>query len=213
MQLFLSGSGSGEKSAQLDKKFIEAVGVEKPVLYIPIALGTTEHPYSACFEWIKGNFIPFNFSNFIMWTEKELEGKTLKDFEQFSGVYIGGGNTFKLLKVLKELGIFEILKKLVEKNIPIYGGSAGAIILGKTISSAIGYDENEVSLKDLSAMNLLNDYDVWSHYVERQNNEIKEYMSKYNLSKVFAIPEDAGLYVTENEVVEVGKGEIIRIKC
>lgn len=122
MKLFLTGGGSGVKSIEVDKKFLEAVDMSKPILYIPIAIDTTRHPYPGCLDWLKRNFTHFNFDNFIMWTEEELKSKTEHDFEQFGGVYIGGGNCFKLLENLKEFGTFEILRSLALRGIPIYGG-------------------------------------------------------------------------------------------
>src|SRR5680860_142968 len=136
MKLFLSGGGAGEDSKKIDAEFIRTLDLVKPVLYIPIAIDTAKHPYLDCLDWIKNNFKSFGFENFVMWTEEDLKGKNLSDFEQFSGVYIGGGNTFKLLKELKDFGTFEILKNLAQSGIPIYGGSAGAIIMAKTIIPA-----------------------------------------------------------------------------
>src|SRR3989339_1430483 len=100
MKLFLSGGGSGNESEQIDAEFIKALDKTKPVLYIPIAIDTEKHPYGECLEWLKNNFQPFGFDNFVMWTEEDLKDKKMADFEQFGGIYIGGGNTFKLLKEL-----------------------------------------------------------------------------------------------------------------
>jgi len=208
MKLFLSGGGSDKDSIELDKKYIQALNVGKPILYIPIAIDTQRHPYSECLKWLRGQFQPLGFDNFIMWTENELREKTLKDFEQFGGIYIGGGNTFKLLKELKEFGTFEILKELAQKDIPIYGGSAGAIILARTIIPALSADANEVKITDFSALNLLQDYDIWCHYKDQMDQEIYKYSSEHDLKKVIAVPESAGLYVTENMIVAVGPSEI-----
>ena len=208
MKLFLSGGGSDMQSIEVDRKFIEAIDISKPVLYIPVAINTDKHPYLGCLEWLKGDFAKFNFSNFVMWTEKDLKNKTERDFEQFGGVYIGGGNTFKLLSDLKEFGTFDILKSLAYKNMPIYGGSAGAIVLTRTIIPAISADPNDINLKDLSALNLLSGNDIWCHYDPSMETVIQKFLKEYDLKKIIAIPEDAGLFVSEKGIETVGPNVI-----
>lgn len=204
MKLFLGGGGDREDSIEIDKKFVANLDLSKPLLYIPIAINTEKHPYSGCLEWLFGTLGPLGVKNIVMWVEDDLKQKKEEDFGQFAGIYIGGGNTFKLLKELKEFGTFEILRKLAEKNVPVYGGSAGAIIFAKTIIPALSADENNVGLTDFSAYNLINDYDMWCHYSESLDSVVIKYMEKFNLEKIIAIPENAGLFVTNESIETVG---------
>lgn len=206
MKLFLSGGGSGEKSIELDRKFAESINKTKPLLYIPIAIDTKKHPYPECLKWLKGTFEPLGIKKFEMWTESELKNAKEKDFEQFSGIYIGGGNTFKLLKNLRSFNILSILKNLAEKDIPIYGGSAGAIILTRTIIPALSADPNEVGLKDFNSLNFVRDFDIFAHYESNQNKIIREYIQKYNLKKVIGLPENSGLFINDNKIQVIGPG-------
>lgn len=208
MKLFLGGGGGKEDSIELDKKFVASLDLSKPLLYIPIAINTEKYPYSGCVAWLSSVLGPLGVTNIVMWIENDLKEKQEKDFEQFSGVYIGGGNTFKLLKELKEFGTFEILKKLAQKDIPIYGGSAGAIIFAKTVIPALSADENFVELTDFSALNLVKNYDIWCHYSESLDLTIKSYMDKYSLKKIIAVPENAGLYVSEESLEVVGPSKV-----
>lgn len=208
MKLFLGGGGGKEDSIELDKKFVVNLDLSRPLLYIPIAINTDKHPYSGCLEWFLDVFSPLGVKNVIMWVEEDLKEKQEKDFEQFGGVYIGGGNTFKLLKELKEFGTFEILRKLAGRDIQIYGGSAGAIIFAKTIIPALSADENFVELTDFSALNLVKNYDIWCHYSESLDPTIKSYIDKYGLKKIIATPENAGLFVTENHIEVVGPASV-----
>lgn len=211
MKLFLSGGGSGEKSIELDRKFALAVGKVKPLLYIPIAINKKEHPYGECFKWINGTFNPLGLKKIEMWTEKELREKPKSELEKFGGIYVGGGNTFYLLKELKESGFFRKLKKLIRKNIPFYGGSAGAVICAKTIIPALSADLNEVGLKNFDALNFIKGYDLWCHYEPKMKTEIKEYIKKYKL-KIITLPENAGLYVDNNIIHVVGSGSALIVK-
>lgn len=143
-----------------------------------------------------------------MQVEEDLKTKIKDDFAQFSGIYIGGGNTYKLLKELKEFGTFDILSSLAKEGMPIYGGSAGAIILAKTIIPAGFLDQNEVGLTDLLALDLVHGYDVWCHYTGAEDDSIRDYMERFNLQKIIAIPENAGLILNEETIEGVGPGKV-----
>lgn len=203
MRLFLSGGGSGEKSAELDRKFALAVDRSKPLLYIPIAIDKKEHPYPECLKWINGVFNPLGLKNIELWTEEDIRDKD--NLQRFGGVYIGGGNTFYLLKELRESGFLPKLKSLIKNNIPIYGGSAGAVIHAKSVIPALSADLNEVKLKDFSAINLIRGYDLWCHYNPSMDEEIRQYRKKYGL-EIIALPEDCGLYITDRSIKVVGPG-------
>lgn len=140
-----------------------------------------------------------------MWTEKELREKAEAELKRFSGVYIGGGSTFYLLKELKESGFLSKLERLIRNNAPIYGGSAGAVIMGKTIAHAEFGDPNEVKLTNFEALNLIGERDIWPHYEPDQREEIQRYKEKYKLNLI-ALPENAGVIVTEKTIEVVGPG-------
>lgn len=201
MKLFLSGGS--KRAFSLDKKFMEIVDKSKPMLYIPIAMDPKKHPYSECFEWIKRYFSEFNFSNIKMITN--LKKIKRIDLDRFGSVYIGGGNTPYLLKELKESEFYEHLKYLIEKDIPLAGGSAGAIIFAKTIIPSLSDDENKVGLKDFSALNELQNYDLWAHYEPSIDNEVLKYIKKYNLKKIIALPEYCGVYANDREMQIIGE--------
>jgi len=201
MKLFLSGGSS--KPFNLDKEFIETINKSKPLLYIPIAIDTKSHPYLECFEWVKRYFSGFNFSNIEMVTD--LRKLSRKDLDKFGSVYIGGGNTPYLLKELKDSGFYKHLEYLANKDIPLAGGSAGAIIFAKTIVPSLSSDENKVGLKDFSALNKLQGYDLDAHYEPSMDAEIKTYMKRYNLEKVIALPERCGVHVSNGKMKVFGE--------
>jgi len=201
MKLYLSG-GSGTPF-NLDKKFIESIDKSKPLLYIPIAMDTKQHSYPDCLKWIRGYFSEYKFDNIEMITNlRKIPDKFL---DKFGSVYIGGGNTPYLLKELKESGFYEHLKAFIKKDIPIAGGSAGAIIFAKTIIPCLSADKNNVGLTNFEALNKLQDYDLWAHYEPSMDGEIKNYMKKYNLKKIVAIPETCGIYVNDKEMQIIGE--------
>ena len=184
MKLFLSAGGSQEDSKELDKEF--AKEIKGKLLYIPIAMEEERHSYPDCFKWLKSCFNPLNIYDIEMWTNLKN-----KDLKKYSAIYIGGGNTFKLLKELKESGFDKELLKFIKEGKPVYGGSAGALILGKNILTS--HDENKVKLKDLNGLNLINENSIWAHYSNKENEKIFNYVKTNNIN-VVAIPEGSGIY-------------------
>lgn len=51
------------------------------------------------------------------------------------GVFVGGGNTFLLLKTIYETGLFPLLDKAVRKGLPYMGTSAGCNLTGMTVGT------------------------------------------------------------------------------
>lgn len=205
MKLFLSGGGSGEQSIELDRKFADAVDKTKPILYIPIAIDKETHPYPDCLKWLTNALKPLGITKIELWTEKEIREKPERELQRFSGVFIGGGNTFYLLNELRESGFIPKLQNLIKNNIPICGGSAGAIIFAKTISTALSADANNVKLTDFKALNLLSGYSLWVHYEPSMESQVREYQEKYKL-KIAALPENCGLYVDDKDIQVIGPG-------
>ena len=133
-----------------------------------------------------------------------------KNFCDYACLYIGGGNTYKLLNDLKQSGNFDKIKHyLSEENGIVFGGSAGAIIFGRDLDSCNTDDDNEVGLKDNSGFNMINGYSLLCHYTSR-NEERTELSKKYllELSKnkpVYAIPEEDTIFINDGIVKVIGE--------
>ncbi len=78
------------------------------------------------------------------------------DFSSYDIIYMIGGNTFYLLKELKEKNLVEKIIQAINNGVIYIGSSAGSIILGKTIETALPYDENWVNLIDFKGLNIVN---------------------------------------------------------
>jgi dipeptidase E len=200
MNLFLAGGGDKEQTEIIDKEFIKTLSSNKPLLYIPIAM-QGEIPYEDCYKWINSLFNPLGITEIEMWTD--LENKSLNDLSEFSSIYIGGGNTFHLLNTLRETRFDEILKEYINQNGVVYGGSAGAIIFGSDILTALHMDPNYTNLKTFAGFNYLGNYSVWCHYESSNDNLIREYVNKYGYS-VIALPEETGIVLSDGLLKVLG---------
>lgn len=207
MRLFICGGGSDKKTILANKKFNEIIDNTKPLLYIPLALD--REIYDSCYEWITGEMKNVNIPSIDMIrSAKEIEEK---DLNNYSAIFIGGGNTFKLLSELKSCNAFNILKQYIQNDGIIFGGSAGATILGKDINVCLYVDNNEVLLKDTTGFDVLNGISIAAHYTngtEEENTKAKNYINKYVKEKedVLALSEEVTLYIDGESYEFIGEG-------
>ncbi|WP_064093519.1 Type 1 glutamine amidotransferase-like domain-containing protein [Rossellomorea aquimaris] len=199
--LYLSGGGDKEQTQTFDKLFAQNITKTKPLLYIPIAMNKYSISFESCFEWINNVFNPLGIEEITMWTN--LKGKTLADLRAFSAVYIGGGNTFKLLKELQVSGFDSVLYEFVTEGGIVYGGSAGAIIIGSNILTCAHVDSNDVHLSSFEGLSLINEVAIWCHYEASEGFMIKEFIRKTN-KPVLALYEETGLILQDGQVTVCG---------
>jgi dipeptidase E len=58
-----------------------------------------------------------------------------KAIEQTDAIFIGGGNTFRLLKALQDLDLLDPIRRKVNSGAPYIGSSAGSNVAGPTIKT------------------------------------------------------------------------------
>ena len=221
MRVFLCGGGSGIQTTDAYEKFSSLIGDKsKPLLYIPLAMYDCN--MDDCYTWIKEELKNYNIENVEMVrAPKDLIDKSLEDY---SAIFIGGGNTFKLLFELKLTGFFDRLKEYINNNGIVFGGSSGAIILGKDIRSCNLDDENDVGLVDTTGIDVLNGYSVLCHYTNRseeKNEENKSYLKELSKEiKVITLPEEDTMFISDSGIEVYGdkpyyifdNGNILAIK-
>lgn len=199
--VLLAGGGNKEDSYHLDERLVEQVGSDAALGYIPVAMPTEK--YSDCEQWITAVFERFGLKQIEMWTDlSEIDADAMEDV---SGVYIGGGNTFRLLDALRTTGVDRLLCEFVKDGGTLYGGSAGAIICGETIETTP--DENQAGVTDATGLRLLPQVDVWCHYDAEEDEQIFQYVTTADRTLV-AIPERSGLSVTASRYLVVGHDPI-----
>jgi len=205
MRLVLNGGGEGKSVASARKLLNDIIDHNKRILYIPFAW--PDPTFDGCLEFMTNELSDVDKTGIDMVkTPEELMGK---EFQKYACLYIGGGNTYKLLADLKMSGAFERIKRyLMEEDGIVYGGSAGAIIFGKDLDSCNTDDDNEVGLVDNTGFNMIKGYSLLCHYANRES-ERTELSRKYllELSKtkpVFAIPEEDTIYVDDDKISVIG---------
>ena len=211
MRLLLCGGGFGNKTKIANKKLNEIINHNKPLLYVPLAMDEKEHPYDDCLEWVKGELSDVDVPSVEM--VKSFNDLANKNYEDYCAIFIGGGNTYKLLKGIKESGAYKKIENYINNDGIVYGSSAGAIIFGYDIDSCLAMDDNEVKLKDTKGFNALKGKSIFAHYTNEYTKEThedyKKYLIKYSLSNetVIAIPEEDTIYVDNDKASIIGTNE------
>ena len=136
-----------------------------------------------------------------------------KNFDNYSAIYIGGGNTYKLLRDIKENNCLDKIKRYIDNDGIVFGGSAGAIIFGKDIDTCKYEDDNSIiGLKDTSGFDVLSGYSLLCHYndniVKTENNI--NYLKEYSIEKkVIYLPEEDTIFIDSNDIELIGDKEYL----
>lgn len=194
--LYLAGGGEENDSVKLDQQFAEDVDGQR-LLYLPMAMNGVSPTYEECHAWIQNVFNPLGITDIVMWDA--LTPNRIHELGTFGAVYIGGGNTYKLLDDLRKTGFDHALKDFLSNGGNVYGGSAGAIVLGRDISTCSVMDTNEVGLDDTTGLGLVGNYAIWCHYVDAHDNFIANYDYP-----IIAIPERSGISFDGTTIRVVG---------
>lgn len=204
MKLLLCGGGDGEQTVLAYRKFNEIIDNTKPLLYVPLAMQSERYP--SCLEWIKNELINVNVPNIEMVVSGEELAR--KDLNNYSAIFIGGGNTFKLLHDLKISGSFDKLKKFIENDGIVFGSSAGAIIFGRDLDACELDDSNDIGLKDTIGFDVLNGMSILCHYTngtEEKEKESTDYLiALSNDRKIIALPEEDTIFVNGDSIEVIG---------
>ncbi len=204
-KFFLSGGGNKEQSFLFDKAFFEHVPKNSKILYIPIALKFSKL-YPAAYSWFKNLIQLHNRTDLQIEAFDESKNYTLHDLLKFEAIYIGGGNTWSLINDFKNLSFDKLLIEFSQNNRIIYGGSAGAIILGKFIDAQQD-DKQGLEISNLG-LNLLNGYSIGCHYQPSEEGFYKSWAIK-NASNIICLTEESGIYFYDNSY-EI-TGNVIKI--
>ncbi len=201
MYLILSGGGTGTQVSKSYEKYAEIIDKNKPVLYIPLAWGSRD--YDGCLEWLKGELLPYKINKFKMITNaNQFTNINLNDY---NSLFIGGGNTYKLLNYLKQSEGYCKIEEFIKNGGIVFGGSAGAIIFGKDIQTCniCSNDENGWPDLDTTGFDVINGKSLSCHYgSEGRTKEHDNNTEKYKKSgfDIISLTEEQSAFVTDEKV-------------
>ena len=118
---------------------------------------------------------------------------SFQEVVDFDVIYVCGGNTFYLLKKVRETGFDKVVSEFVKTGKLYFGVSAGSILVCPSIDIASPFDENDVNLTDLTGLNLT-DVIVSPHYKDEEKTIIDDFKKKSQY-KVIPLTDNQALLV------------------
>ncbi|XP_018578426.1 alpha-aspartyl dipeptidase [Anoplophora glabripennis] len=182
------------------------------VLFIPYAL--SDHD-----AYLKKVEIPFKKWGYCV--EGIHKVNPLEAVEKAEAIFVGGGNTFRLLKTLYDLNLVKaIAKKVLKDGIPYIGTSAGTNVATRSIHTT--NDMPIVYPPTFEALNLV-PFNINPHYLDADPNSkhkgetreerILQYLEEKESNTVLGLHEGSTLYIKDNTVILKGlKGARLFIK-
>jgi dipeptidase E len=135
------------------------------------------------------------------------EGELIEFFKDKNVIHVEGGNTFYLLKVIREIGFAEILRDLLNEGKIYIGTSAGSYVMCPSIEVSDWNDEtvDRFGVSDFTALGYV-PFVLKAHYKDETKDFIKEKMKslKYPLR---VLRDGEGLLVENGKVSFYGDGE------
>lgn len=168
------------ETTKIDKEIINLTGKKNPkLLFIPTASSDSERYYEIVKKYFGkklGCKTDVLYLIKCKYSKKEIEDIILKS----DIIYVGGGNTLKMMTIWRKLGVDKILKKAHKKGVVLSGLSAGSICWFKNGSSDsrkfAGSEFNYIKVKGIGFVNALH----CPHYDIEKNREsdLKKMMKK-----------------------------------
>lgn len=146
--------------------------------------------------------------------EIDIEGKNEEELRRILSkkevIYVEGGNTFYLLKAVRESGFDKVIKDLINKGIIYVGSSAGSYLCCPTIEMATWkhqdkYDRNGVI--DFTGLNLV-PFLMTVHYTPEYKELLKEKISQSKYP-VKILTDEQALLIQGKDVQLIGNGDEI----
>lgn len=130
--------------------------------------------------------------------------------EDAESIFIGGGNTFRLLKALYDYDLLEVIRRRVEQGVLFIGSSAGSIVACPSLKTT--KDMPVVQPPSFDALRLVN-FQISPHYLdpdpssthmgETQEERIMQYLEENDLP-VVGLREATVLRVSNGSITLLG---------
>jgi len=205
MKLFLTSAGLVSETSDEFLKLLSKKPEETRLCFITTASHPEENKWYI--EKDKKRLSELGFKVTELDLKKENENSLSDKLKDFDVIFVEGGNTFYLLKYVRESGFDKALKSFLDKGGIYLGVSAGSMIAGLNIESARWKhaDRNIVDLKNLTGLNLIH-FVITPHIDESNIEATKGCASKVNYP-VIALTDKQAILVVNGTQRIVGEGE------
>jgi dipeptidase E len=187
----LYGGGYLDHAAAEIRDFLGNIG---RVFFVPFALYDRD-AYAAT---ARKRFEAMNYALDSIHTAGDAR-QAVNDAE---AIFIGGGNTFRLLKTLYDFDLLPSIRRRVEEGTPYIGSSAGANVAGPTIKTT--KDMPIVQPPSFDALGLV-PFQISPHYLDPDPNST--HMGETQEERILQFLEE-----NETPVAALREGAIIRVE-
>jgi len=129
MNIIAIGGGSLKKkqTLEIDEFIVELAGKKHPrALFIPTASNDPRN-YCDAFNRIYGDVLGCRTDNLLLYRKPEDRAAAARKIRSADLIYVGGGNTLRMMRMWRELGVDKLLVKAGQQGTVLAGLSAGAI--------------------------------------------------------------------------------------
>jgi len=205
MKLFLTSAGL---QPEITEYFLELLGKNPKgmdLCYIPTASDPSEDKWFVKKNKDRLGELGFKVAEVDIKNGNEVS--LSKKMDSFDIVFVEGGNTFYLLKHVRDSGFDSAIRRFLDRGGIYVGSSAGSMIAGLNIESAEWkhLDKNIVNLKDLTGMKLV-PFVISVHVDDKNIDLIRRCASKVDYP-VVALTDKQALLVDGDKKRIVGVGE------
>jgi dipeptidase E len=198
MRLIIYSGGDHDQNKTLDAELVRQIGRTGRITYIPAsAQGGTK--YFPTWKDDKRRAGLRHFYQFAI--DAPFSPKQCNEAFRSEAIFLSGGNTFYFLKQLRKQHMLPVIRAYLRSGGLLIGVSAGSIMMTPDITTAglvpWESDKNEVGLKDLKALHLVN-FEVYPHY--RSEPHCDAILKRYSERKkrtLYALPDSSGIVRTD----------------
>ncbi len=183
----------------IDKEIVNLVKKENPIfLFIGLASNNSDSNY----DQIKKYYQKLNCQTEYLKKKNIINNPDIvrNKIQRADIIYIGGGDTIKLLDTIKEYKIDILLKEAYEKGTILVGKSAGAILLSKK-----GFSDSYILRGEKNTYEFIEGLDfidviICPHYHqdEKKTKELEKELSKEK-KEVIGLENNTAIIFTDNK--------------
>lgn len=187
----LHGSGFLD---HVESEIQDFLGAIKSVLFVPFALHDRDGYATKARE--RFQLLGYELASLHQASDK------LEAVNKAEAIFIGGGNTFRLLKTLYDFELLPAIRRRVELGMPYMGSSAGSNVAGPTIRTT-----NDMPIAEPPSFNALNlvSFQINPHYLDPESDST--HMGETREERILQFLED-----NDTPVVGLREGALLRVE-